>query len=231
MALEAKRLSNVIVMLLLESGSASGPLLDFYRDPDTNTASARRLFATDHPYNVFEAGVGTFNNVKTTTVADILSGKFFADTEEYFRGIKGPNGRPLGLTLEGGTCLIPPSRAYTFKRALTLDTVLRTISSAGALDQTANVVALESENNLWKGSIGYTVTDESSQSTVFYVRANDHGRGLYPWVIAKGAVEEIVNDKTSQRYKDTLKVSIAEILDMNAAAALPHAICKVTITG
>lgn len=232
MAVEWARQPNTLVMAMLESGSsANGPNLDFYRDSDTNVVTARQLFASDHPYNVLDSSVGSFGNIKTTTVADILSGKFFDDTEEYFRSIKGPNGKPLGLRLGGGNILPHPHRANLFKKALEKDTVIRAVSNAGALDSGSNVVAAVSDKNLWQNTIGYTVTDESTQQDVFYVVAAGKS-GLFPWVVQQaGAPEEFVHDKNSERYKNTLKVAIAYVGDMNVAACLPHRIIKVTITG
>lgn len=227
MAQEWQRQPNVVVMAMLEAN----PYLDFYRDADSNTASARALFASDHPFNVLDSGIGSFDNDVDTTVADIRSGKFFDDTNAYFRAIKGPNGKPLGLRLAGGTCLVPPTRENLFKKALELDTVIRAVSNAGVPDATANVVASVTEANMWKSAVKYTVTDESSQADYFYVIAAGKP-GLHPWVVMQGAsLEEIQNDKSSDFYKRTLKVSVAEIGELNAAAALPHRILRVHITG
>jgi hypothetical protein len=219
-------------MAMLESGSgANGPVLDFYKDPDTNVAGSRQLFATDHPFNVLDSAVGTFDNTKSTTLAEIRSGKLFSDLNFHFRGVKGPNGQRLGLRLAGGNLLISGKHENTFKEVLTLDTLIRSVSNAGAVDATSNVVAAAVSGNVHKNGVGYVVTDETTQDDVFYALAAGK-EGLWPWVVQQGSsVEEIVCDKTSQKYKDTLKESIAEIGYANSAACLPHGIVKVTITG
>jgi hypothetical protein len=233
MAREWARKPNQMVMSMLESGAgANGPVLDFYKDPDTQTAGTRQLFATDHPFNVLDVAVGTFDNTATTTLAEIRSGAFFSAMNLKFRGVKGPNGQRLGLRLAGGNFLVTGKHENTFKQVLESDTLIRAISNAGAADATSNVVAVTQSKNIYQGNgTGYTVTDESTQDDVLYVMAAGKP-GLYPWVVQQGAsVEEIICDKTSQKYKDTLKESISEIGYANAAACLPHGIIKVTITG
>jgi hypothetical protein len=226
MAREWLRLPNVIVMAMLEAN----PLLDFYRDSDSNTASTRALFAADHPFNVLQPALGNFTNDLTTTHADIASGKFFKDISLHYRNIKGPNGKPLGLRMSGGTFLVNPSNEIEFKEALEQDMLIRAVDNAGKIDATANVVAAAARNNIYKGTMGYTVTDESSQVDWLYAIAAGKP-GLHPWVVQQGQVEEIVQDKSDAKYKDTLKVSISEVGQVNAAAALPHRITRIHITG
>jgi hypothetical protein len=231
MAQEWMRLPNSIVMTLLESGSgANGPVLDFYTDRDSSTVGTRQLFATDHPFNVLSSGVGSWDNTMSTTRADIQSGHFFDLLNERFRSIKGPNGKPLGIKMAGGRFLVHPHDENTFKKALELDTLIRAVKNDGTLDGTSSIVAAVGQANIWAKQMSYTVTDESSQDTVFYAIAAGKP-GLYPWVVQQGTVEEIVQDKSDAKYKETLKVSISEIGKANAAACLPHRIIKVTITG
>ncbi len=222
-ATEWQRFANVLVAAMLESGAgADGPLLDFYRDADSNTASTRQLFASDHPFNVLDSAVGSFDNDFTTTVAEIQNGTFFDTLEEYFRSIKGPNGKGLGLTINGGNILVPPSKAGLFKKALKDDTLIRAVSSTGVPDAAASVVAAVTTKNMWQNQIGYTV--------VYALAAGKPG--LYPWIVQQGSsLEEIVCDKQSQKWKDTRKVSLAFVGQANVAACLPQRIAKVTITG
>lgn len=224
---EWTRLPNVIVSDMLALSSLAGPLLDFYRDPDSNTASARRLFASDHPYNVLDTSLGTFDNRLTTTVADIQSGAFFDAAEDHFSGIKGPNGKPLGLTMVGGSVLTPSTRANLFKNVLQFDTIVRKITNVAG---TENVAAV-TQNNIYKGTVGYEVARELAEQSYFYAFAGGKP-GLYPWVIqVGGSPEEFLFDKSSEKYKNTLKVSIAYVGEMEAAACLPHGVARVQITG
>ena len=157
---------------------------------------------------------------------------FFDECEDYFSQIKAPNGDQMGFTMGGATCLVHSTRRGLFKRALEGDTIVRAVSNAGALDASANVVAAAAQPNLWKGAIGYDVTLESSQPDVFYVVAGGGPAENRPWVVLKrGAVEEIVHDKSSAKYKETLKVGMATIGRAAVGAMLPHRLLKVTITG
>ncbi len=226
MALEWQRQPNELVADLLAESSLAGPLLNFYDDPDTKVAGTRRLFAADHPFNVFKPSLGDFDNRLSVTVAEIESGVAFDMIEDHFRSIMGPNGKPLGLRFTGGKALVPATRSTLFKNNLEQDTLVRAVLNAAGSD----VVAATTKSNLWKGTIGYTVADELADQDTFYALAA--GRpGLYPWAIqTKGAPEEFLNDKTSQRYRDTLKVSVSYVGEINAMAAMPHGIARVTIT-
>jgi hypothetical protein len=224
MAAEWNRLPNIMVADMLALSSLAGPLLDIYRDPDTNAASSRRLFAADHPYNVLDATLGTFDNRLTTTEADIASGAFFDAAELHFRSILGANGRPMGLKL--GSCLVPSTRANLFKNTLQFDTIVRTIRNAADDDNVGAVT----QNNIYKGTVGYTVADELADQDHFYIRAAGKA-GLFPWAVLTGTLEEFVHDKTSARYKDSLKIAVALVGEAECAACLPHPIARVQITG
>lgn len=228
MATEWLRLPNEIVADMLALNSLDGPVLDFYRDPDTNTAGTRKLFASDHPFNVLDPGLGDFDNTGTTTIADIESGAFFSDMETYFSSIKGANGKPLGLSfLGGGTVLTPATRAETFRKVLAFDTLTQAVQNAAKTDNVAAVV----RNNIYKGTVSYIKANELADQDYIYAIANGKP-GCYPWVVQRsGAPEEILFDKTSEKYKASGKVSIGYRGETEAAAALPHRIKRVHITG
>lgn len=229
MAREWLRLPNEMVASMLALGSLAGPLLDFYRDPDTETASARRLFATDHPYNVLDVGVGTFDNTMQVTTAEILSGAAFDEIAYYFSTIKGANGKPLGLRFDGGNLLVPSSRETLFEKALKDDLVIRAVSNAGVPDASANVVASVTTRNRHVGK-SFTRADELANQDHFYAFAAPRP-GLYPWIVQREASpEEIRFDKDSEEAKKTGKVKLAYKGAANAAACLPHGILRVEIT-
>lgn len=229
MAKEWQRLPNILLADMLAESSLDGPLLDLYRDPDTNTASTRRLFATDHPYNVLRPELGDFDNTMQTTVAEIQSGAFFDEVSYRFSTIKGANGRPLGL--KSGNVICPAQRENLFKNTLQFDTIVRTIDNVGTIGATSGVVAGVPQNNIYKGTIGYVRADELEDQDHFYVRAAPKP-GMYPWAIQNGgAPEQFVWDKTSERYKSTLKVALSYVGELEAAAMMPHCIIRVEITG
>lgn len=228
MGQEWLRQPNVMAAAMLAEGSYAGPLLDLYADPDTKAASTKRLFATGHPFNVLDTNLGTFDNILTTTEAQINSGAFFDTANAYFRSIKGANGQNLGLRFtNGGHCLVPAARENLFKNFLQFDTIVRTIQNAAADDNVAAVT----QNNIYKSGIGYTVGDELTHDDYFYVLAA--GRpGMHPWVVQKeSSPKEIVHDYDSELYKRQLKLGVAYVGRANIAAAMPHCIARVQITG
>jgi hypothetical protein len=226
MAAEWQRLPNILVAAMLEAN----PVLDYYRDPDTNTAGSRTLFAADHPCNVL-IGSDTFDNDRDTTLADIRSGKFFEDASDYYAAIKGPNGKPLGLRMAGGSVLCSGGREQLLRKALEQDTVINAVNTSGVPNATSSVIAAVTQTNIHKGTIGYEVARELTSDTYLYTFASGND-DAHPFIIQQGASpEEIRHDKTSEKYKNHLKVGVAYVGDANCAAALPHKICRWTITG
>lgn len=227
MATEWQRLPSVIIADMLAVSSLDGPLLDFYRDPDSQTASTKRLFAAGHPHNVLDPGLGDFDNRMTCTESEITSGAIFDRLNAHFRSIKGPNGRPLGLRMQGGMTLVPADRENIFKNTLQFDTIVRAVQNVA---KTENVAAV-TQNNIYKGTVGYEVADELADQDHFYAFAGGKP-GLYPWAVQiGGAPEEIILDKNSEHWKKTGKVSIAYRGEMEGAPALPHPVVRVEITG
>lgn len=232
MAREWRRLPNQIVAAMLAQGSLDGPLLDFYTDKDSGTASTRRLFASDHPCNVFKSSAGSFDNRMSTTIAEIRNGTFFKEISQYFRTLKGPNGQALGLRMGGGEFLLPVEFEELFKEVLESDDLVRAVSNAGALDATSNVVAAIPRNNIYKGTFGRKVAEELADQEHFYAIAAGGDPSNVPWMVLKEAApEEIVFDKTSERWKDTGMVSVGYRGNMNSGACLPHRIVRVHVTG
>jgi hypothetical protein len=228
MAHEWSRLPNVLVAEMLASGSLDGPLLSLYRDPDTETAGTRRLFAADHPYNILKPSLGDFDNRLSVSAADIASGAAWDAIADHFRSILGPNGRPLGLRF--GYALVPSTRETLFKNALEFDTLIRNVTNAGAINGSANVVSAVTQNNRHKGTFGYTVADELADQDTFYALAAGKP-GMFPWAVQQEtSPQEFIWDKSSERYMSTLKVAFSSVGRANVAAALPHCIARVTIT-
>lgn len=228
MALEWRRQPNIVVATMLEAN----PVLELYRNPDTGAAGTRALFADDHPFNILQPVLGSFDNDRTTTVADIRSGKFFEDAADYYAGVCGPNGQPMGLTLDGGSILTSLKRNQLFKRALESDTIVNSISNAGVERAAANVVAVALEQNPNKGTVKRVLAREltATSDNLFYT----FGAGLpgaHPFVVLQGsALEEMVLDKSSEHYIKTGKVAFSTVGDVNSMAGLPHTVCRWTIT-
>ncbi len=224
------RLPNKLVATMLESGSGTGPVLDFYTDPDTNVAGSRTLFASDHPANVLKPGVNTFDNDFSVSVAQIQNGDAWDIIDDYFGGIKAANGEPLGLSyLNGGHNLIPRTRTALFKKALEQDTLVRAVNTSGTAGATSSVVAAVTQNNIYKG-LGYTPINDFTNGDVFYAVAAPKP-GCHIWVVQQeSSPEEVTFDTNSEEYKKTRKVKKSFVGRANCAAALPHRIARITIT-
>jgi hypothetical protein len=222
MALEAKRLPNQLVADMLALNSFAGPALDIYRDPDNSAADVvKYLFATDHPYNAVDASYGTFNN---TDIHDALDDQFLQEAKAHFRSIKGPNGKPLGLQM---THLIVPSSLEQQAQTLLNDDILvQAVLNAGG-----TIVGGVGVPNRHKGTVQLIVADELSQGSNPYVYALALNKpGMKPWIVqTTGQAIELIKDKDSDYYKDTLKVSIAHVIDANVGATFPQAILRVEI--
>jgi phage major head subunit gpT-like protein len=195
-AMAAQSLANEIIAALL---AANGTSWD-----------GKAFFAADHPFNVFDSAVGTYDNdiggAGTTATAANLS-----LAKQYFRDIKSPNGKPMGLRMTH--VLVPAAQEETWKDLLENDLLIDTVgTSFGAI------------NNRHKGTVKLVVSDELTSDAYWYPLALNKP-GMVPWIVQdEGAPEEIRSDKTSSMYQTTLKVGVAYILRGNGALALPQCI-------
>lgn len=229
MAMEWRRQPNILVAAMLEAN----PILGIYTNPDTGATGSRQLFASDHPFNILLPALGSFDNDQDTTVAKIRSGQFFEDAADYYAGVLGPNGQPMGLTLDGGSLLCSLKRNQLFKRALEADTVINAVTNAGVERGAANVVAAVVEGNPNKGVVKKVLARELTTTSDDYFYTFAAGLpGAHPYVVLQGSTpEEFIHDKSSEMYKSSLKIAYSSVGDVNAGAALPHTICRWHITG
>jgi hypothetical protein len=217
-ALEASRLSNTLVAAMLEGN----PLLDFYRVdlPGGSVASTINLFSASHPVNIFDSALSTFDNDHIGTAIDAT---LVTAAKLRFRQRKGPNGKPMGLRLTH--MIVPPAREEEARDFFERDTLLQTVENALGTENVGGVAL----NNRHKGTVEIVVADELTSDDVIYTIANA-GR-VFPWVIQDGgSPEEIRYDKDSDFYKNTGKIGVKYVLLAAAAAALPHAIERITLS-
>ncbi len=234
MAREWTRLPNTLVAALLEAN----PNLELYRDPDTGTLTSRALFAADHPCNILLSGMGSFDNDRATTVAQILNGQFFEDVKTYARSIKGPNGQPMGFSGTGAVILCNGSREQLLDEATKQDQLIYSINNDGNITPptsavTDSIVASVVKKNRHLGSVGYRVADEltTSSDNVLYVLLSDGPADNVPWAVLQEATPEVnILDKSSEHYIKTHKISYSSHGKCKAAALLPHRIVKYTIS-
>jgi phage major head subunit gpT-like protein len=213
MAIEAKRLANKLVASVLEAN----PLLDIYRDDDTGTASAIALFASNHPYNVFDSSFGTFDNDITATAIDKA---MMVAAKQHFRSLKAANGESMGLRMTH--LLVPAAREEEAKDFLDNDLLVETILNG------STPVGGVTRQNRHKGTVTLVVSDELTDDDTVYALALDKP-DLPPWIVqTSGAPEEIIHDRDSHMYKTSGEVAISYTLSANAAAAFPHPILKIS---
>ena len=167
------------------------------------------FFADAHPFNVY-ADIGTYPN-DFTGAGTTLSTANIALAKAYFRKIKAPNGKPLGLRMTH--VLVPAALEETAKDRLEQDMVIQAVGSTyGAVD------------NRHKGTVKIIVSDELADDSKWYPLALNKP-GMVPWIVQdEGAPEEIRSDKTSHLYQTTLKVGVAYVLRANGVLALPQRI-------
>lgn len=170
--------------------------------------TGKAFFAADHPFNVFDAGVGTFDNDFTGSGTDVTINNLVL-AMQGFDALKAANGRPLGLQMTH--VFHPPTQRQAWKQLLEQDLVIQAIGTA-----------FGSVNNIYKGSIKPVCCYELTDADKWYPAALNKP-GMKPWIVQdEGSPEEIRQDKTDALYKTTLKVGIAYILRGNGALALPH---------
>jgi len=215
MAREAMRHKNELVAAMLEAN----PYLDLYRveRPGGSTASAVELFSASHPVNIRDSGLSTFDN----DIAGSINEALITALKLYFRTLKGPNGKPLGLQL--GSLLVCPTHEEAVADLLTQDTLVQAVTNVGG---TENVGGIPKRNR--HKDVSFDVSAELSSTSFLYAFAKD---GPPAWVLQTvGMPEEIVFDKTDTLYKETGEVGLKYVLEEGVAAALPHGVVRVTIS-
>jgi hypothetical protein len=212
-ATEGNRNPNVLIASMLESNSGAGPVLQF---------DGLSLFNDAHPCNVFNSGVGVFDNNRSAVAFDaaMVAGVF-----NYFRSIKGPNGKFAGR--RPTHILVPGSMEQTAAAFFSSESMYNAIL-VGAGNTNLQT------NNLYGGSkpkfkIEVVVADELTTAGVcYFIDAN----GPKPWVIQDGgAPEEIVYDMNSELYKANGFLGLKFILTQGVGAALAQSICRMHIGG
>jgi Mu-like prophage major head subunit gpT len=212
MAKEAARAPNQWVTDIL----VANPVLDLYKDKDTNTQLNITLFNNTHLVNPLDAGIGNFDNDHAAPAT--MDVNWLKTAKQNFRKRKGPGGKPLGTRLTH--LLVPPARE---EEALDLvkNEALLYLAKNNAGTENVGGVAI---SNRHKDTVQVIVCDEFPSDTTFYTLSRNKP-SLVPWLIQRRqSIEELVLDKTSDEYKKTLEVSISMILRGNASAAFPHVI-------
>ncbi len=196
MAAAALSLENEIITTVLEAGTT------------TVCWDGEYFFDTDHPVNVFDLAIGTdWSNYITTSATFGVTNLALA--KKMFRGLKGPNNKPLGLRM---THLVVPAALEEAARDL--------------LERDMIIESSIAMPNRHMGTVKLVIADELTSDIAFYALALNKV-GMKPWIVqTQGAPEMIVQDKGSHLYATTLKVGVSSILRGNGGLALPHCVIK-----
>lgn len=216
MAVETNRHGNKLVSTMLEAN----PNLDFYKDLDNGISTARALFADAHPFNIFDPDSSTFDNDQTGTAIDATLVKA---VKQRFRQRKGPNGEPMGLRAD--TVIVPAARQEEAEDFFKQDLLIEAVENAAGNE---NVAAVTRKNR--HTGMRLVIADELTNDNVIYF-IDSRPTAPKPWVLQEApTVEELIKDKTSDHYFNTGKVAMKLVRKAAAAAALPHAIERVTLS-
>lgn len=201
MATEARRQPNRMIAQLLHDNG----VLDF---------DGQALFSNAHPFNIYDASVGTFQNDYSSTNFDIA---LIQAARIRFRKRKGPNGMSLGARI---TDVLVPAALEETVRSLLESNLMYNAQLAGASN--TNVVS----ENLYKGAINIVVADELLDDNYVYF----FDRNIPAYIFQDGgAPEEILYTKADALYKDTGKIGLKYVLLMGYAGALAQGIERVHI--
>lgn len=196
MALEAKSAPNDLVADLLEAGTTTTCELD-----------GKNFFATDHPLNVFDSGIGTFSNLHA---GKALTSPNIAFIKEHFRKLKAPNGL-RGLKLKLTHIVVPPDLE---EEALDIrDRALVVLTAGdGAVD------------NRHKESFEIVVADELTDTNDWYALSMSRP-GMRPWIVnfEESPTRRVLGPDSEHRAK-TGKVAVSCELKGNAKLAIPACI-------
>lgn len=201
MAVAGDALLNEIIATLLEANAVQA-------------FDGKAFFADDHPYNIKDASIGTFDNNITgagtdSTVANLKLAK------QYFRDRKAANGKPLGLRMTH--VLVPAELEEIWRDILERDMVLDSLTTAG-------ITGFGPLPNRHKGTVKLVVSDELTNASQWYPLALNKP-GMAPWVVQdEGAPEEIISDKSSFLYQSSLKIGVAYVKRANGGLLLPQCI-------
>ncbi len=202
-ALEARRLTNIMIAEMLESAAGAGPTLEF---------DGLSLFHDAHLSNPLVAGSAAVDN--TITGLGSITVAALETIETRFSTFVGLNGKPTGRKITH--LLVPQSLRVSAEKFLQSEMMYNASLAVGA---NTNLIS----KNLWQG-VTLIVAPELTTAGVFY--AIDAG-GPKPWVVVdSGSPEQITFTKDDDLYKTSGYVAQNYIQTLGFAAALPYSIIR-----
>jgi hypothetical protein len=230
MAKEAVGLSNDLIAKAI---IANGPTwekndgsINFFQSSSTSTPS---FSVGDHPYNIFDAARGGFDN--DYTGATLPSTQNLQVSRTRFRRLLAPNGRILGVRLFA--ILAPPAQEEIWRNILEQDLIIQALPLNATQGDGSESTSFGAVSNRHKGSVQLRIIDQlggSYTSPITGATGSDvlwyplgAKQGMYPWVTHRQTTPEvIIRDKNSDYYKTTRRISMAHILKAQGGLAMPQ---------
>lgn len=195
-----------------------------------NTASPS-FSAGKHPFNIMKTSLGGFDN--DFTGATLPSHQNLQIAKTRFRRILAANGRPAGFRLTH--ILAPPAQEEVWRNILEQDLIIQSLPLTTTQGDGSGAT-FGAVSNRHKGTVQLVIADElggsyvspttgATGSDAYWYGLALNKPGAYPWITHRQATPEVViNDKASDYYKRTRKVSMAHFLDAVGALALPQCV-------
>ena len=140
----------------------------------------------------------------------------------YFRTLKGPNGKSLGLRFTH--LLVPAAREEEARDFFERDMLLEAVTNVAGTENVGGVT----RKNRHFNTVSIVVGDELASDDLIYPMALN--TSAYPWIVQDGGTpEEIRQDKSSYLYQSKLMVGVSYILELATRAALPQGIARVNL--
>jgi hypothetical protein len=232
MAMSAVSLENELVAQALALNAATWETTDgsinFFHS--VNTASPS-FSAGKHPYNIFDSSIGGFDN--DFTGATLPSHQNLQIAKTRFRKLLAANGKPAGFRLTH--IVAPPAQEEIWRNILEQDLIIQSLPLNTTQGDGSAANSFGAVSNRHKGTVQLIIADElggnytmqngqTGSDALWYALALNKP-GAYPWVSQKQATPEVlIRDKSSDFYKETLKVSYGSILKAVGALALPQCV-------
>lgn len=180
---------------------------------DTSPLTGEVFFSNSHPYNVFDTGLGTFDNHHTSQT---VSAANLAAAKVRFRQIKAANGKSLGLRLTH--ILSPANLEEQWRDVLERDVILE---EAPTNDASSSVT------NRHKGTVSLIVADELADDIWYPMALNKPA--VRPWAIIEGDRKDMILGTDSALYEREGKIGFDSRAELVGGLLMPHAIQRCAV--
>ena len=181
----------------------------------TTIYDGKNFFATDHPANFANAGLGTFSNYQSNAKDVAAIANIATEISLMRAAVKDENGDKLGCNPD--TIFVPTEKYEAVKNLLSQSLILDT--SAGV-------------TNPYQGKLNVVEIKELTDVNDWYlVDSSLISQGITPWLALRYAVPQTLGlrqyDESSDFFKDTGKIKVSSHIWYGFSLGLPHAIRKI----